>query len=111
MDTNKLPVTEAPQYDHDKEKGDGIETVDVGPWAGHPGVHRTEDVVQANSLARKLQGRHMQMIAIGTIYSVALQRRSLLLTWNKVALSVLVCLSALARLCTKVDQEAWYAVF
>ena len=72
MDANKL--TEAPQYEYDKEKGIEPEV----PYGEHPGVHRTEDVVKSNPLARKLQGRHMQMIAIGIC--AALQRRSLLLT-------------------------------
>lgn len=62
MDANKL--SEAPQYDYDKEKDAGIEGADAA-FGEHPGIHRAHDVVQSNPLARKLQGRHMQMIAIG----------------------------------------------
>jgi len=61
MDANRL--AEAPQYDYDKEKDVGMEA-DVA-FGDHPGVHRSEDVVKANPLSRALQGRHMQMIAIG----------------------------------------------
>jgi amino acid permease len=61
MDMNNL--SEAPKYDeYDKEKEAGIET---GHVFDHAGVHANEDLVKANPLARTLQGRHMQMIAIG----------------------------------------------
>ena len=60
MDHNNL--AEAPKYDYDKEKEGGLE---AGVVNGHDGVHISEDQVQANPLARNLQGRHMQMIAIG----------------------------------------------
>jgi amino acid permease len=62
MDANKL--NEAPQYDYDKEKDVGIDTTEA-TFGEHPGIHRAEDVVKTNPLARTLQGRHMQMIAIG----------------------------------------------
>jgi len=63
MEENKL--TEAPEYDYDKEKEAGVKMGDIDPWSAHPDVHQAEDVVQASALARKLQGRHIQMIAIG----------------------------------------------
>ena len=71
-DANKL--TEAPQYDYDKEKDAGIDTGEAA-FGDHPGVHRTEDLVKANPLARTLQGRHMQMIAIGIRASSAESER------------------------------------
>ena len=61
-DANKL--TEAPQYEYDKEKDAGIDTTDAA-FGEHPGIHRAEDVVKTNPLSRSLRGRHMQMIAIG----------------------------------------------
>jgi amino acid permease len=73
-DANKL--TEAPQYEYDKEKDAGIDTAEA--FGDHPGVHRAEDVVKSNPLARSLRGRHMQMIAIGI--RAAQQKRSLFLT-------------------------------
>jgi len=50
------------EYDREKAVGTGTDAVD---HYGDPGIHRREDAVQANPLARKLKGRHMQMIAIG----------------------------------------------
>jgi len=56
---------DTPKYDeYDKEKQAGVDN-GTPEFAGHAGVHRSEDVVQASPLARKLRGRHMQMIAIG----------------------------------------------
>jgi amino acid permease len=71
MDGNKL--NEAPYYEYDKEKDAGIDTTDAG-FGERPGIHRAEDVVKSNPLARSLRGRHMQMIAIG-IRTVQLTRR------------------------------------
>jgi hypothetical protein len=71
MDAKKL--NEAPQYEYDKEKDVGIDTTDSA-FGEHPDIHRAEDVVKSNPLARSLQGRHMQMIAIG-IRAVQLRRR------------------------------------
>jgi len=56
---------DAPKYDqYDKEKQASADN-GVVDYGEHVGVHRSEDIVQANPLARKLRGRHMQMIAIG----------------------------------------------
>ena len=71
MDANKL--TESPEYKYDKEKEAGLKTSIVDPWSAHPGVHPAEDVIQANPLARKLQGHHMQMIAIGMCRSTEME--------------------------------------
>lgn len=67
-DANRLH--EAPQYEYDKEKDAGVDTADAA-YGDHPGIHRADDIVKSNPLARTLQGRHMQMIAIGMRASFA----------------------------------------
>ena len=107
-DANQLH--EAPQYDYDKEKDAGIDTADAAAFGDHPGVHRNEDIVKSNPLARTLQGRHMQMIAIGIRASFA-ESELFFVDVRQVAVSVLVCSSDPVRLCSKVDREAWYVAF
>jgi amino acid permease len=62
-------LSDSPKHDeeYDKEKAVGTDAAAVDHY-GESGIHRREDMVQANPLARKLKGRHMQMIAIGIYF-------------------------------------------
>lgn len=66
-DNNQSDAPKLEEYDGEKAASADNGAVD---HFGDSGIHRSEDIVQANPLARKLKGRHMQMIAIG-IYSPA----------------------------------------
>jgi hypothetical protein len=105
----------APKYEHyngengihngdmDIEKKGEIEA----GTAEEEGFRQPDDVVKAAPLMRSLQGRHMQMIAIGEL-ELAPAVSSWLTTFScKAEVLAQVCSSDPAKLCLWVGRQAW----